>query len=63
MVTIALAIMNTMIRTNFNHYIVLFHENVFQRTNLLFTVVQYISLRNDVLLLVLIETLNLSETD
>ena len=63
MMTIALAIMNTMIRTNFSHYIVLFHENVFQRTNLLFTVVQYISLRNDVLLLVLIETLNLSETD
>ena len=61
MMTIATVIMKTMISTNFSPYIALFHENIFQRTNLLFTVVQYNSLRNDVLLLVQIETVNLSE--
>ena len=44
MMTTATVIMKMMIRTNFSHYIVLFHENIFQGTNLLFTVVQYNSL-------------------
>ena len=44
MMTIATVMVKTIIRTNFSHYMVLFHENIFQRTNLLFIVVQYNSL-------------------
>ena len=62
MMKIATVIIKKMIRPNFSHDIVLFYDNIFQRTNLLFTVVQCNSLRNDILLLVPTVALNLSET-